>query len=66
MTLRSWMKRKGVTQAQLSEMTGIQQPLISKYLRGVQRPQLDNALAIERATNGDVPVEAWEKPRHAA
>lgn len=66
MTLRDWMEKHGVTQARLSELTGIQQPLISKYLRGSQRPQLDNALAIERATEGAVPVEEWERQKDSA
>lgn len=61
MTLKQWMKRTGTTQVQLAEATGIQQPLISKYLRGVQRPQLDNALAIEKATDGQVPAEEWAR-----
>lgn len=55
------MSKHGVTQVKFAEMTGIQQPLISKYLRGPQRPQLDNALAIERATEGNVPVSEWER-----
>ena len=59
MTLKAWMKSTSTTQEQLAEKTGIQQPLISKYLRGVQRPQLDNAIAIEKATEGKVPVEIW-------
>lgn len=63
LTLPEWMERTGTTQVQLSEATGIPQPLLSKYVRGAQRAQLDNALAIERATGGLVPVEVWETGR---
>jgi DNA-binding transcriptional regulator YdaS (Cro superfamily) len=59
MTLKQWFDATGKTQEWLAEATGIQQPLISKYARGWQRPQIDNAVAIEKATSGKVPVEAW-------
>jgi transcriptional regulator with XRE-family HTH domain len=66
MTLAEWMSKTGATQVELSEATGIQQPLISKYLRKKQRPNVDNALAIERATKGAVPVETWERKHRKA
>lgn len=59
MTLKRWLETSGKTQEWLSEHTGIQQPLISKYVRGVQRPHIDNAVAIEKATDRGVPVEEW-------
>lgn len=50
-----------MTQEQLEATTGIAQSLLSKYERGPSLPGLQNALKIERATNGEVPVEAWAK-----
>jgi hypothetical protein len=52
-----------MTQDRLSQLTGIDQALISKYVRGVQRPQLDNAFAIEDATKGAVPARTWRRRR---
>lgn len=53
--------RHGVTQEQLAAATGIAQSLLSKYERGPWVPGLQNALAIEKATGGEVPVETWTK-----
>lgn len=64
--LIEWLASTKTTQLQLSERSGIPQPLISKYVTGKQRPNIDNALAIERATDGEVPVEAWELKKDVA
>lgn len=59
MTLKEWLDLTGATQTELSAETGIPQALLSKYVVGRQRPHIDNAVAIERATKGKVPVEQW-------
>jgi len=59
MTLKEWLDLTGTTQVELEKQTGIPQALLSKYAIGRQRPHIDNAVAIERATDGKVPVETW-------
>ena len=49
-----------MTQTGLGRLTGIDQSLLCKYINGKRRPGLENALRIERATQGAVSVEAWE------
>jgi transcriptional regulator with XRE-family HTH domain len=60
MTLERWLKKNRLSQNQFAEQSGISQSLLSKYIRGARRPNVDQALAIERATDGGVPVEQWE------
>jgi transcriptional regulator with XRE-family HTH domain len=66
MTLHGWLAKTGTTQLEFSQKSGIPQPLVSRYASGKGRPHLENALAIEKATNGDVPVAAWTKKKRAA
>jgi transcriptional regulator with XRE-family HTH domain len=66
MTLHDWLEKTGTTQLEFSEKSGIPQPLVSRYASGKSRPHVENALAIERATDGKVPVESWAKKKRAA
>lgn len=66
MTLHDWLEKTKTTQLEFSEKSGVPQPLVSKYAAGKRRPHLDYALAIERATDGKVPVESWMKKKRAA
>lgn len=61
MTLHDWLEKTGTTQEEFAAKSGVPQPLVSKYANGKRRPHLDNAIAIERATDGKVPVESWTK-----
>lgn len=47
--LRKIMAHRGITQAELSEMTGIQQASISRYCSGVKSPSFYNADKIAKA-----------------
>jgi len=58
MQLKAWRVAKGKTQKWLSEATGIDQALLSKYENGTT-PLPRNARKIERATNGEVSLEDW-------
>jgi len=69
--LTLYLQRSGLTQAQLAERVGVNQASISKMCRGVISPDIHTAIAIEQATGGKVPVEAWpafavlaERKRH--
>ena len=59
--LRKWLKANGVTQEVFAEMSGVPQPLLSKYSRGLRNPDTQYALAIEAATKRAVPAESWKK-----
>jgi transcriptional regulator with XRE-family HTH domain len=63
MTLHDWLEKSGMTQQEFAEKSGIPQPLVSRYSSGKGRPHLENALAIERATDGQVAVASWTKPK---
>ncbi len=60
MTLKRWLTRHRVSQSQFARDAGITQSAISKYVNGERQPNIDQALAIERATDGQVSVEEWE------
>lgn len=49
--LRSVMRNKNVTQAELSEMTGIPQPVISNYIMGKRAPSFLKLDKITKALN---------------
>jgi transcriptional regulator with XRE-family HTH domain len=57
--LARYLADKGVTQADLCRLSGIQPPMISEYVNGNRRPGLDAAFAIEKATGGEVPASYW-------
>jgi DNA-binding XRE family transcriptional regulator len=50
------IKATGETQAELAELLGVSQPFMSKIIRGIQQPSLDEALRI--ADKLRVPVES--------
>lgn len=52
--LRKIMVRKGLTQCELSNMTGIPQPMLSKYLVGKSAPGFYNVDKIAKALNCSV------------
>lgn len=66
MTLHDWLEKTHTTQEEFAEKSGVPQPLVSRYVTGKGRPHLENALAIEKATDGQVPVRAWTKKKRAA
>lgn len=61
MTLAAWLKKTGMSQQDFSQRTGIEQPLVSRYVRGKGQPKAVYILAIEKATNGEVALEDWAK-----
>jgi len=63
--LAGYLSDSGLTQQQFSKKTGILPDMVSRYLSGQRVPQVRAALAIERATYGDVPVSAWVSRRRA-
>jgi|TARA_Y100000289_G_C3874146_1_gene125143 transcriptional regulator with XRE-family HTH domain len=53
------MITKEVSQASLAKRIGVSQPTLSRYISGDVLPNVVTALEIQKATQGDVPVEAW-------
>ncbi|MFN3275468.1 MAG: helix-turn-helix transcriptional regulator [Paracoccus sp. (in: a-proteobacteria)] len=59
--LHAYLTQAGIRQDEFATSVGVTQATISKLVRGVARPSLDLAFAISRATNGLVPVVAWDR-----
>jgi hypothetical protein len=60
-TLRQWLKENGVTQVAFAEHIGITQGVLSRFMAGVSQPSIDTAVAIQRATRGEVLPAVWAK-----
>jgi len=65
MTLKEWLSKTGTTQEEFAEISGIPQDQVSKYASLKRRPKIDKALAIERATKKQVPIEVWARKKSA-
>ena len=59
MKLLDWRRENKRTQVWLSEATGIPQPLLSRYERGVTTPKVENVRRIAQATAGCVTLDDW-------
>ena len=57
--LSKYIDASGLTQEQFAEKIGADQSIVSRLYAGKIRPSLQRAFAIERATNGAVPVSSW-------
>ncbi len=60
--LSSYLKQSGIRQSDFADAVGVGQAMVSKLARGFARPSLELALAIERASRGEVPVSSWVHP----
>ena len=50
-----------------ADLIGVDQSVLSRFCRGLARPGLDKAVAIERATQGAVPAAYWvDQPQSGA
>lgn len=59
MQLFEYMINKEVSQASFAKRIGVSQPTLSRYISGDIIPNVVIALEIQKATKGEVPVEAW-------
>jgi antitoxin component HigA of HigAB toxin-antitoxin module len=57
--LDSYMTRKNIKDGDFAPLIGRSRTLVSKIRRGVRRPTLDIAAAIENETKGEVPMVSW-------
>lgn len=59
--LASYLDKHSISHREFAAKAGIAHlhPMVSLWARGMGAPGLDNALAIERATDGEVPATYW-------
>lgn len=57
--LSDYMDREGINDADFAPRIERDRSLVNKLRRGIVRPTLDLAAAIERETGGAVPMQAW-------
>lgn len=57
--LASYLEAKGIKQVEFARKAGIQESMLSHYLRGERRPGLKTARNIEVASGGAVPANSW-------
>lgn len=58
--LFGWLQRTGTSQYALAKLVGVQDGLISKWLRGHQRPSLPFAIKLHVICG--IALDAWAKP----
>jgi transcriptional regulator with XRE-family HTH domain len=58
-TIADYLADTGKTQADLADLVGVSEGMMSLILRGFRQPSLDVALRIEKETG--VPVEAFAR-----
>ncbi len=66
MDLKTYLEETGEKQTDFAARVSTTVATISRIVGGTLRPSLDLAHRIERATNGRVPTEMWERPESAA
>lgn len=49
MNIRLYRKKRGITQSELSKLSGVCRVSIARYETGVRKPSLDSALKIAKA-----------------
>lgn len=64
--LSSHLKQTGTTQADFAARIGVDQATVSKLCRGKLLPSLPLAVAIERATDGQIKAVSWVSDEDAA
>ncbi len=57
--LASYLDENGLTQTAFAALINVTPSVVSRYLGGKLTPRLAQAIAIEKATSGAVPVAAW-------
>lgn len=62
MDLRSYLAREQLSAADIAPRLGVHMSVVYRWIKGETTPSVDSALAIERLTNGAVPVESWASP----
>ncbi len=61
-----YMAAHGLKDADFAPRIKRERSVVSKIRRGIVKPTLEIAAAIEAETNGEVPMQAWLLPEQAA
>jgi DNA-binding transcriptional regulator YdaS (Cro superfamily) len=59
--LRKYLDDHDETQSAFADRAGVNGGALSTWLAGDRAPDLSSAHAVERATGGAVPTEAWDR-----
>jgi len=59
MKLKEWMEKHRVSNQDLGTIIGHHRTTVSKFRTGIRIPKLIDAIKIEEATKGAVPVESF-------
>lgn len=65
LTLQEYLYRRGVQQTFIAKQAGVSKETINRILRRGFAPTLKLAIAIEKATNGEVSVYSWDMSKGA-
>lgn len=57
--LKKYLKANGLTAKEFSRKAEVDHSQISRYMRGLVKPSLENAYRIEKTTKGKVKMESW-------
>jgi len=57
--LKQWREARGVFQTSIADALNIRQNTVSEWEKGSRRPDLPNALRLERHTDGSVAATSW-------
>lgn len=64
--LGKYLRKRGARQVDFAREHGFHAPMVSQWSTGERRPGLALALAIEKATEGEVPASYWPTIRTAS
>jgi transcriptional regulator with XRE-family HTH domain len=56
-----WRQKRGLAQGSAAKLFGVTQPSLSEYESGKKIPRTKLALRIQRVTDGEVPIGAWDE-----
>lgn len=57
--LSEFLTKRGLRRSEFADALPCSRPLLTMWLAANRIPNRSNAVAIQQATNGDVPVESW-------
>jgi len=57
--IAAYLSEHGITQREFAASVCASPSYLSEIISGAKRPGMDLAFAIERATNGAVPMSSW-------
>lgn len=61
--LSAFLTEHGKTQREFAAEVGVDPSIVSRLIKRTMKPSLDLAVAIERATAGEIPAASWATAR---